>query len=316
MEYHKLDSTKREIRVIFLHRPELEDSEIQCDIVNLSLSDGVKYYTLSYSWGEINPERTVLLNGVGKCIRPNLYAAIRRLRDKIAGQYLDERSSQVNMMGDIFRYSEKTLVWLGGEADGSSLAMKLLSSVTQAAEEDEGAEVRKAGLVARLKTTEDVYREVIEGIVIQGGDLDVLSAYCELQSNDGQLHVAQRTDASSTPENSKDIHAVFNTASPSWIPDWRVPFMKYYQVFPLCNLSHHSSGTEKPVIKYGRHRDELLVHGVRFDYIDLLSVDLETKRWLQVSAGWSAWSNHKYPIHPYGGLEEQGEAFYGILYLG
>lgn len=138
--YRDLDTSKREIRLISLS-PGTSD-EIQCDILYRNLDNANKYYTLSYLWGEPEKDDAILLDGTRKVVRPNLFQALRHLRDYIPGELIwvdalcidqlnaTERSSQVNMMGDIYESSVETISWLGAEADESPLAMELLSSIT------------------------------------------------------------------------------------------------------------------------------------------------------------------------------------------
>ncbi|EON65769.1 hypothetical protein W97_05008 [Coniosporium apollinis CBS 100218] len=147
-KYRALDPSKREIRVLSFPPAELEDPEARCDIVHLSLDDRPRYHALSYVWGELEPTRSLFVDGCRVDVRPNLFTALHHLRDAIPGEYLwvdalcinqmdkDERSSQIKIMGDIYRGAEKTLVWLGEEGDGSHLAMDLLSSVTSAGLQD------------------------------------------------------------------------------------------------------------------------------------------------------------------------------------
>jgi hypothetical protein len=124
----------------------------------------------------------------------------------------------------------------------------------------------------------------------------VLSACCEIKPNDGRLRESPQL--------------------PSWIPDWRVRFEKAYQVFPLCNGPYNASGTEKPRIEYAQGSDAVRIRGVRLDSIVVVSTDLKTTRWEQVSQDWSAWSSHNHPANLYGDLEGQREAFRETFYLG
>ena len=464
-EYRALDTTTREIRLISLHPATSE--EIRCDIVHQSL-DNAKYYTLSYVWGGPEQGHNIRLDNLKKAVKPNLFDALRRLRDKIPGELLwvdalcidqnndSERSSQVNMMGDIYESSMKTFVWLGEEAEGSSLAMKLLSSITTNVQNgarseagiltwlkiigEDRSEERKQSWVAlrrlferdywkrvwiiqelllshpttllcgndtcmwedvhslitlvttqdvqlrthegriavvdrllppRLlveifnrrrqgkanildylllsrqrsatdardhvygvlglvhprvvdsdykKTVEKVYHEVVENMIARDGDLDILSACCEIQTNEGKERLPESIQGlEATFTSGLDSSPESNPSLPSWIPNWRVPFKRdyeEYQVFPLCNSSYSASGTKRPTIKHDHGSFTITIRGIFLDSIAVVSTDVKTTRWQQVSEDWVTWSRYKYSATQYGGLEEQREAFRETFYLG
>ncbi|PVH75711.1 HET-domain-containing protein [Cadophora sp. DSE1049] len=462
-EYRKLDTAKREIRLISL-RP-ATSFEIQCDITHQSL-DTATYHTLSYEWAQPEQGHTILLDNLKKDVRPNLFNALRRLRDKVPGELLwidalcidqgndSERSSQVNMMGDIYECSKKTFVWLGEEAEDSSLAMKLLSSITANVQNSANAEAEilarlevigedrsvqrekswialrklferpywkrvwiiqeiflshpttllcgneickwddicslitlvttqgvrlhthegRIAVVDRLlpprllveifhrrrqdkanfldylllsrqrstsdardhvygvlgltrprivdsdyeKTVENVYREVVENMIVGDGNLDILSACCEVKTNAERLHKPLQ-GLGGSPKSGMDPRSESNPTLPSWIPDWRVPFKTdydEYQVFPLCNNPYFAGGTGRPEIKYTRGSDTVTIRGIFLDSIAVVSTDLKTTRWQQVSDDWATWSRYDYLFTPYGDLEEQREAFRETFYLG
>jgi hypothetical protein len=459
-EYRKIDSTKREIRLISL-RPTTSD-EIECDVKHQSL-DNATYYTLSYEWAHPEPVHTILLDNLMKEVRPNLFKALRRLRDKIPGQWLwidalcidqdnySERSGQVNIMGDIFECSKKNFVWLGEDADESTLAMELLSSVTANVQRSADAEAEiitrltviakdksiqrekswialrklferpywkrvwiiqeiflshptilicgndtckwddvfslitlvttqnirlhthegRIAVLGRLlpprllvdifhrrrqgkanfldylllsrqrstsdardhiygvlgltrprvtdsdyeKTVENVYLEVVENMIVRDGNLDILSACCEIDTNDGET----LQDLEGAPTSEVGPSSKPNPTLPSWIPDWRVPFKKdyeEYQVFPLCNNEYHAGGAERPKIKHTSGSNTVNIGGIFLDTIAVLSTDIKTTRWEQVSEDWVTWSRYEYLSTPYGDLEAQREAFRETFYLG
>jgi Heterokaryon incompatibility protein (HET) len=74
-------------------------------------------------------------------VTKNLYEALHHLRDEtrprvlwidaicINQRNLPERSSQVRRMADIYSLSKRVVVWLGPEAEDSSLALELLGSL-------------------------------------------------------------------------------------------------------------------------------------------------------------------------------------------
>jgi hypothetical protein len=462
-EYRKLDPAKREIRLISL-RP-ATSYEIQCDITHQSL-DTATYHTLSYEWAQPEQGDTILFNNLKKAVRPNLFNALRRLSDKIPGELLwidalcidqsndSERSSQVNMMGDIYESSKKNFVWLGEEAEDSSLAMELLSSITANVQDSANAEAeisarlkviakddstqrkqswialqklfkrpywtrvwiiqeillshpttilcgndtctwddicslitlsttqnvqlhthegriavldrllpprllveifhrRRHGkanfldylLISRQRSASDardhvygvlglarprivdsdyektvgkVYHEVVEKMVVRDGNLDILSACCEIKTNAERLHKPLQ-ELEGTPASGIDPRSESNPTLPSWIPDWRVPFNRdheEYQVFPLCNNPYFAGGTGQPEIKHTHGSNSVTICGIFLDSIAIVSTDLKTTRWQQVSEDWATWNRYDYPSTPYGNLEEQREAFRETFYLG
>jgi hypothetical protein len=93
----------------------------------MSLDSDEEFQTLSYVWGERNPEtlKTVEVSGHPVRVTPNLFAALQRLRhptktrtiwiDQLCINQQDngERASQVAMMREIYKKSSGCIVWLG-----------------------------------------------------------------------------------------------------------------------------------------------------------------------------------------------------------
>jgi hypothetical protein len=91
------------------------------------------YIALSYVWGNPDPQKTILLNGVPHQVGPNLYAALLRLRESyevraqglkvlidalcINQQSLQERASEVPKMGMIYSEALAVRAWLGHPSD-------------------------------------------------------------------------------------------------------------------------------------------------------------------------------------------------------
>ncbi|KAI0180994.1 heterokaryon incompatibility protein-domain-containing protein [Hypoxylon sp. FL1284] len=83
------------------------------------------YEALSYVWGASTQSHSVILNGKPFPVTDNLFAALRRLRrrDKqrvlwidsmcINQSNIEERNSQVQMMGRIYNSAGSVIVWLG-----------------------------------------------------------------------------------------------------------------------------------------------------------------------------------------------------------
>ena len=116
---------------------------IQLEEFNLSEND--QYQALSYTWGDTNETVPIRIGTRTLRITSNLHNFLRRLQGRLenaSGGFnafrfwadqicinqkdIPERNSQVALMADIYRRSQRTLVWLGEAADGSGHAMDLL----------------------------------------------------------------------------------------------------------------------------------------------------------------------------------------------
>ena len=75
----------------------------------------------------------------------------------------DEKARQIPRMGNIYRGAERTLIWLGEEAENSSIAMKFLGDLYRHTQNGESAKV--AELVAPLKNTSPAFRETFVAII-------------------------------------------------------------------------------------------------------------------------------------------------------
>ena len=150
--YDKLDRTRRQIRISLIHPGAFEDP-IKCSLRTVSLDDDPQYETLSYAWGAPVLDHTVLVDGAALNVTKNLHNALQYLRrqqqpfsedgyessgnialktdvttsswDPEASRVLwadaicinqadvDERASQVNLMGDVYRHGIRLHVWIG-----------------------------------------------------------------------------------------------------------------------------------------------------------------------------------------------------------
>ena len=96
------------------------------------------YVALSYCWGDAGTTREIIVNGYSIRVTVNLEAALRQLRDSncikqglklwvdaicIDQNNLEERGQQVGRMRDIYASAWHVVIWLGADADDSSLAM-------------------------------------------------------------------------------------------------------------------------------------------------------------------------------------------------
>lgn len=134
-----LHQPKMQIRLVEL-LPSHPDDLIS---INLFVADGVDahpYEALSYVWGPRDADVTITVNGRPFSVSANLAAALRCLQpasdrpgrilwiDAICiNQASDvEKSTQVAMMGEIYRGAAEVLVFLGEEKDNSAMVMQYL----------------------------------------------------------------------------------------------------------------------------------------------------------------------------------------------
>ncbi|KAF1917286.1 heterokaryon incompatibility protein-domain-containing protein [Ampelomyces quisqualis] len=117
----------RELRLIDLHRG--SGTDLQLDIRHCAIDDDPPYEALSYCWGESTVTYQIGCNGQGILIKQGLHEALLQLRSTmnpnsdrrtiwadaicIDQSNLDERSEQVQLMGEIYHSAQRVVVWLG-----------------------------------------------------------------------------------------------------------------------------------------------------------------------------------------------------------
>lgn len=124
-------------------------SAVKCELQSAILgSEAPNYDALSYCWGDATDKTWVSCNGQRLALTKNLLNAIRRFRRKseivtlwidqisINQEDLEERNSQVQLMGKIYKSAANVLIWLGDEADKSSMATEIISSLSDNLDED------------------------------------------------------------------------------------------------------------------------------------------------------------------------------------
>ncbi|KAJ4221509.1 hypothetical protein NW759_006758 [Fusarium solani] len=98
---------------------------ISCRIRNVRLSDRPHYEALSYCWGTATGQKNISVNGHGFPVGPNLYSALKNLReanqprcmwiDAICINQTDnnEKNVQVPLMREIYETCQRAVIWLG-----------------------------------------------------------------------------------------------------------------------------------------------------------------------------------------------------------
>jgi hypothetical protein len=127
--HERLNHARNEIRVLKV-KPGRWDDDISCSLKVISL-DGLtrfvraRYDTLSYTWGDPNPARTIRVNQQSIEVSTNLFVALRALRRRFTTTTIwadalcinqkddSERSKQVALMGRIYKQGGQTWVSLG-----------------------------------------------------------------------------------------------------------------------------------------------------------------------------------------------------------
>ncbi|KAM0795427.1 heterokaryon incompatibility protein-domain-containing protein [Usnea florida] len=155
-QYSPLDESLNEIRLLELH-PGHFSADLHVSIRKATLileappiheallmAGPPTYEALSYVWGTTENPVEIKVGPSGSetlAITQNLAIALPYLRHEkhfrtlwidaicINQQNLHERSSQVKMMGDIYRLADRVVVWLGIEKDNSAHILKLLSQL-------------------------------------------------------------------------------------------------------------------------------------------------------------------------------------------
>ncbi|KAH7083363.1 heterokaryon incompatibility protein-domain-containing protein [Paraphoma chrysanthemicola] len=129
--YRELDHSKNEVRLIVLE-PGQPSNRIVFSAIHVQLSEETDYEALSYCWGSSDDSMSCIWDGVELRIPPNLHSGLQQLRlpDRPRRLWVDalsidqsnlhERSHQVQMMSNIYRYATSVLIWLGVEDEAGT----------------------------------------------------------------------------------------------------------------------------------------------------------------------------------------------------
>jgi hypothetical protein len=150
--YIPLDKSAHTIRLLTLLPGNFgEEIHVRLSIRTLTQKSALSYEALSYAWGTAEDPTNIY---VGKSkdyvlsVSKNLVCALDHLRFKersrtlwidaicVDQQNLEERSQQVGMMADIYRWAEQIIVWIGPQRGCSSLAVDMLRNLATNVEVD------------------------------------------------------------------------------------------------------------------------------------------------------------------------------------
>jgi hypothetical protein len=137
--YTVLDEASQEIRLLEL-LPGDHDSDLVVNLHVKELQQGLQYTTLSYVWGKERCPHPVQVNGKHLTIGRNLDCALRHIRDNttdllgrtkllwvdalcIDQTDVQERSQQVQLMGQIYTSAVDMVIWLGPEREDTAFIL-------------------------------------------------------------------------------------------------------------------------------------------------------------------------------------------------
>lgn len=143
--YKTLNEDLREFRLLALHPRASHDEYIYISITTHKLAAPPPYEALSYVWGAFirdDPYYILIGEEEGLEVSPNLFRILYKLSlhgkervmwiDAICIDQndLDERSSQVQLMRDIYEQATRTIVFLGEETVGTRGMLPILEEMT------------------------------------------------------------------------------------------------------------------------------------------------------------------------------------------
>lgn len=122
----RLDPSRKDIRVLKIH-PGMQYDPLITVLEVISLKDMMKrpYDCLSYVWGNVKVTEPITVNNQELCVTTNLVRCLRHLRHQkqelvlwvdavcINQGDLEEKSTQVAMMGEIYSRCSTVYFWLG-----------------------------------------------------------------------------------------------------------------------------------------------------------------------------------------------------------
>ncbi|KAK4442368.1 heterokaryon incompatibility protein-domain-containing protein [Podospora aff. communis PSN243] len=154
-----IDTGRDTIRLIRLKKGHI-NATISCELFLTSLSEdrGFPYEALSYTWGSSDPVQafldhdetqgaeiekpvSIVVNNLNFYVAPNLYLALRHLRDVETDRILwvdaicidqdndREKGHQVGMMRRIFEQSKGVVVWLGEGSANTDFFMDMVAEI-------------------------------------------------------------------------------------------------------------------------------------------------------------------------------------------
>jgi hypothetical protein len=149
--HQPLDERRSEIRLIEIISSG-GSGRVKCRLSVSSLEDNPEFAALSYVWGDPKVTEDIILNNEIFPVTTNLAAALKHVKAHWCNAFPDrspglfriwadaicinqkdpkERSSQVNLMRDIYAKAELVLSWLGHRIDEIDVALKALKTIAK-----------------------------------------------------------------------------------------------------------------------------------------------------------------------------------------
>jgi len=141
-----IETQKDHIRVIEL-LPGAKTSMIECNILEVSLTDHPPYEAVSYRWGDSESKIPISVEGHYFEVTENLCTALWFLRDAnekrllwadavcIDQSNIAEKNHQVQLMRDIYKNAQRTLIWVGEETAEIRQGFSIIPTLVRAYEE-------------------------------------------------------------------------------------------------------------------------------------------------------------------------------------
>jgi len=142
--YTSLRSERKEIRLLSICRTGDPTALIECAFQTFELSTAPPFDSLSYVWGDPKVTAEIKVGGISTQITTNLFAALKRLREKTDVQWvwadalcinqkdIAEKNHQVLLMRHIYRRADRVLSWLGEGGKDTHLAFALIERWAEA----------------------------------------------------------------------------------------------------------------------------------------------------------------------------------------
>ena len=131
-EHQPLDRGELHIRLLRVLPDLTKEGYIQCKLEN-EKADAASYTCLSYTWGQPNPSRWIVIHDRKVLVRLNLWNFLDTARANYPLQLfwidalcidqvnIDERNDQVAQMGQIYSAAKRVIVWLGVNSELAAL---------------------------------------------------------------------------------------------------------------------------------------------------------------------------------------------------
>jgi len=141
-----LPADKSSIRVLRIDRANKSSITGRLERLPLDAKDRKSFVTISYFWGESNPESwpKITINDSSFPVTPNVVPILELLRDHeelkdVESVWIDgicinqhdsaEKNAQVKMMGRIYSQSARTIAWLGPGEEETDEALDMLAEL-------------------------------------------------------------------------------------------------------------------------------------------------------------------------------------------